>query len=150
MHLPGLDRLFLVWSCHTRSEGGYATNRDEVLRETSRPDAASHAPCDRPATVSEIHAPHLPRMALTLAYKAFPSAVLPFTAQKPVMPSSLRASDSARPHFFKPLDSNTFLECADAALLTILPLLFFIKVSFVRPVTVFVFLPLKTAALASL
>merc|ERR1712083_561557 len=94
--------------------------------------------------------PHLPRMALALAYKAFPCAVFPFTAQKPLMPNCLRASFTASHHFFKALCTNAFLARADAALLTIFPLLLLVRVSFVKPPTVFTFLPLKTATLASL
>merc|ERR1719422_2685930 len=82
---------------------------------------------------------HLPRMALALAYKAFPCAVFPFTAQKPVTP-----------HFFNALCAKFFLARADAALLTIFPLLLLVNLSFVKPPTVFAFLPLKTAALAAL
>merc|ERR1719188_1237032 len=94
--------------------------------------------------------PHLPRMALALAYKAFPCAVFPPTAQKPLMPNCLRACLHASPHFFNGLCANAFLARADAALLTIFPLLLLIRVAFVKPPTVFTFLPLKTAALASL
>merc|ERR1719367_2414664 len=91
---------------------------------------------------------YLPRMALALAYNAFPCAVLPPTKQKPVMPSSVRACLIAAPHFFNALCANVFLLRAEAALLTILPILFLTNMSFVRPPTVFVFLPAKTAALA--
>merc|ERR1719203_198815 len=91
---------------------------------------------------------HLPRMALALAYKAFPCAVFPFTAQKPVTPNTFRACFTASHHFFNALCAQFFLPRADAALLTIFPLLLLINVSFVKPPTVFAFLPLKTAALA--
>merc|ERR1719433_2240044 len=89
-------------------------------------------------------------MALALAYSAFPCAVLPFTAQKPVMPSCLRACATASTNFFIAPCAHLFLLAAEAALLTILPDLLLIKESLVRPLTVFAFLPLKTAALASL
>merc|ERR1739844_507243 len=93
---------------------------------------------------------HLPRMALALAYKAFPCAVFPFTAQKPVTPNCLRACFTASHHFFNALCAQFFLPRADAALLTIFPLLLLVNVAFVKPPTVFAFLPLKTAALALL
>merc|ERR1719469_1308193 len=89
-------------------------------------------------------------MALTLAYNAFPCAVLPFTAQKPLMPSCLRACTHASIHFFNALCAYLFLARAEAALLTIFPVLLLIKESLVRPLAVFTFLPLKTAALALL
>merc|ERR1712045_971947 len=92
--------------------------------------------------------PHLQRMALALTYNAFPCAVLPFTAQKPVMPSCLRACATASHHFFMALCAHLFLLRAEAALLTILPDLLLMRVSLVRPPTVFAFFPLKTAALA--
>merc|ERR1712207_18607 len=94
--------------------------------------------------------PHLPRMALVLAYKAFPCAVFPPTGQKPLIPNALRACLHASPHFFNALDAKAFFARADAALLTILPLLLLVRVAFVKPPTVFTFLPLKTATLASL
>merc|ERR1712187_317480 len=92
---------------------------------------------------------HLPRMALALAYKAFPCADFPPTAQKPLMPNALRACLHASPHFFSALVANAFLARMDAALLTIFPLLLLVREFFVKPPTVFTFLPLKTAALAS-
>merc|ERR1719469_1392991 len=104
----------------------------------------------REACPCSLDSPHLPRMALTLACKAFPCADVPPTAQKPVMPSALRACCSATLHFFNALCANIRLPRAEAALLTILPDLLFIRVAFVRPPTVFAFLPLKTAALANL
>merc|ERR1719367_1031862 len=61
-------------------------------------------------------------MDLTLAYKAFPCAVFPLTAQKPLMPISLRACFNASPHFFRALCAKAFLDRADAALLSFLPL----------------------------
>merc|ERR1719221_1244845 len=94
--------------------------------------------------------PHLPRMALVLAYKAFPCAVFPPTAQKPLIPKALRACLHASHHFFNALDAQFFFARADAALLTIFPLLLLVRVAFVKPPTVFTFLPLKTATLASL
>merc|ERR1712027_271920 len=93
---------------------------------------------------------HLPRMDLTLAYKAFPCAVLPPTAQKPLMPSCLRACRVASHHFFSALDANLFLLPADRDLLTILPVLLLVRVALVSPPTVFAFLPEKTASLALL
>merc|ERR1719469_1119791 len=92
----------------------------------------------------------LPRMDLTLAYKAFPCAVLPPTAQNPVILSALRACFVASLHFFNALPAKFFFPRADAALLTTLPDLLFVSVAFVKPPTVFSFLPLKTATLASL
>merc|ERR1719266_2318715 len=85
---------------------------------------------------------HLPRMALAVAYNAFPCAVLPFTAQKPVMPSCLRAFLTASKYFLKPADI-IFLALAELALLTTLPCEFFIKESLVRPPPVFSFVPRK-------
>merc|ERR1719382_1069104 len=93
---------------------------------------------------------HLPRMALALAYKAFPCADFPPTAQKPLMPSALRACFTASPHFFKGLLANAALARAEAALLTIFPDLLLTKVAFVKPPTVLAFLPLKTAGFAAL
>merc|ERR1712004_703035 len=93
---------------------------------------------------------HLPRMDLTLAYKAFPCAVLPPTAQKPLMPSSMRAFLVASHHFFSALCANRFLLPAERALLTILPDLLLVKVALVNPPTVFAFLPENTASLARL
>merc|ERR1740121_1706723 len=94
--------------------------------------------------------PHLPRMALALAYKALPCAVFPFTAQKPWIFNSLRACFTASVHFFNALVAQFFFARAEAALLTIFPVLLLIKVSFVNPPTVFTFFPLKTATFASL
>merc|ERR1711877_95294 len=91
---------------------------------------------------------HLPRIDLALAYKAFPCAVFPPTAQNPLTPNCLRACFTASHHFFNALCAQFFLPRADAALLTIFPLL--LNVAFVKPPTVFAFLPLKTAALALL
>merc|ERR1719150_1232355 len=89
--------------------------------------------------------PHLRKIFLILAYNAFPSAVLPFTAQKPVMLSSLRAFLTASKYFLKPGDIS-FLARAELALLTSLPFEFFIKESLVKPLGVFSFLPLNTDA----
>merc|ERR1719148_354611 len=86
----------------------------------------------------------------TLAYSAFPCAVLPPTGQKPLMPSSLRAFLHASIHFFSALVANFFLAAADAFLLTILPFLLFIRVAFVRPLAVFSLFPRKTEAFARL
>merc|ERR1719360_53911 len=66
------------------------------------------------------------------------------------MPSCFRACLHASFHFFSGLCPYCFLPRAEAALLTILPDLLLTKVFFVRPPTVFSFLPLKTANLASL
>merc|ERR1740129_511853 len=68
-------------------------------------------------------------MLLTLAYRAFPCAVLPFTAQKPVTFSCFRACFTASIHFFSGLVLQAFLLRAEAALLTILPDLIFISFS---------------------
>merc|ERR1719226_445032 len=87
-------------------------------------------------------------MALALAYKAFPCAVFPPTAQKPLMPNCLRANFTASHHFFNALCANAFLARADAALLTIFPLLLLVRVSFVKPPTVFTFLPSSGCSLA--
>merc|ERR1712151_794633 len=90
------------------------------------------------------------RSDLALAYSNFPFAVLPPTAQKPLMPSSLRAFLHASIHRFAALLTNLFLAAADDFLLTILPVLLFIRVAFVRPLVVFSFLPRKTEAFARL
>merc|ERR1719384_2194659 len=91
-----------------------------------------------------------PKIALAFAYTALPVAVLPFTAQKPATLSSLRACFTASIHFFSALFAQFFLARADFDLLTILPVLFFVSVSLVRPPTVFCLLPRKTRAFASL
>merc|ERR1711972_1081490 len=85
-----------------------------------------------------------------LGIRAFPCALFPPTAQKPLMPNALRACLTASPHFFNALPAKFFFARADAALLTIFPDLLLVKVALVRPPTVFAFLPLKTAALAAL
>merc|ERR1711920_279708 len=90
------------------------------------------------------------RSDFTLAYSAFPCAVLPPTGQKPLIPSSLRAFLHASHHFFSALVANFFLEAADAFLLTILPDLFFTISDFARPLAVFTLVPRKTEALARL
>merc|ERR1711935_488389 len=90
------------------------------------------------------------RSDFTLAYSAFPCAVLPPTGQKPLIPSSLRAFLHASHHFFSALLANLFLEAADAFLLTILPLLLFIMFALVRPLVVFSLVPRKTEDLARL
>merc|ERR1719245_598747 len=89
-------------------------------------------------------------MDLAFTYTALPCAVLPFTAQKPVMLSSLRACLTASHHFFIAELAHRFFACADRALLTTLPDWFFISRSFVKPPCVFCLLPRKTSALASL
>merc|ERR1711992_210152 len=89
-------------------------------------------------------------MDLTLAYRAFPCAVLPPTAQKPLMPSCLRACRVASHHFLSALEANLFLPSAERDLLTILPLLLLVRVALVSPPTVFAFLPEKTASFARL
>merc|ERR1719323_939008 len=91
-----------------------------------------------------------PKMALAFEYTALPVAVLPFTAQKPVILSSLRACFTASIHLFSAPFAQFFLPRADFDLLTILPVLFFVSVSLVRPPPVFCLLPRKTRAFASL
>merc|ERR1712217_73552 len=66
------------------------------------------------------------------------------------MPNCLRACFTASIHFFNALCAQFFLARVDAALLTTFPLLLLVNVAFVKPPTVFSFLPLKTAALALL
>merc|ERR1711920_248537 len=90
------------------------------------------------------------RSDFTLAYSAFPCAVLPPTGQKPLIPSSLHAFLHASHHFFSALAANLFLEAADAFLLTILPDLLFIISDFARPLCVFSLVPWKTEDLARL
>merc|ERR1719336_2313151 len=91
-----------------------------------------------------------PKITLAFAYTALPVAVLPFTAQKPATLSSLRACFTASIHLFSALFAQFFLPQADLDLLTILPVLFFVSVSMVRPPLVFCLLPRKTRAFASL
>merc|ERR1719461_526312 len=81
---------------------------------------------------------------MAFANKAFPCAVLPFTAQKPVILSCFRANFTASIHFFSALVAKFFLLTADFALLTILPLLFLVSRSLVRPPPVFSLDPRKT------
>merc|ERR1719336_2873519 len=90
-----------------------------------------------------------PKIALAFAYTALPVAVLPFTAQKPPTLSSLRACFTASIHLFSALFVQFFLPRADFDLLTILPVLFFVSVSLVRPPLVFCLLPRKTRAFAN-
>merc|ERR1719367_1972124 len=71
-------------------------------------------------------------------------------ATNPLHLSSLRAVRTASAHFFKPFRMNCFLPCAEAALDTILPVLFFISLSLVRPDCVFVLFPLNTDTLERL
>merc|ERR1719330_1641173 len=94
--------------------------------------------------------PHLPRMDLIFAYSAFPCAVLPPTAQKPVMPSSFRACLRPSANFFKGLVAKLFLESADTAFDTTLPRLFLVNWFFLSPPPVFSLLPLKTSDLLNL
>merc|ERR1719396_123106 len=94
--------------------------------------------------------PHFARMLFTLAYNALPCALLPPTAQKPLMPSSLRAALQASHHFFKALLAKSFLALSERFLLTILPVLLFVRLALVKPLRVFSLLPLNTAALARL
>merc|ERR1719384_1834830 len=94
---------------------------------------------------------HLPKkMFLVLAYNAFPCAVLPPQATKPVMLSCLRAALHASIHFFSGLFAKAFLALAEAALLTILPVLLFTNWSLVMPVLVFAFPPANTTDRANL
>merc|ERR1719408_885279 len=86
---------------------------------------------------------------LALAYKALPCADFPPTAWKPLMPSSLRAVITAL--FQRPMPlAYFFLAAADAALDTILPALFFVSLSLVRPPEVLLLVPLKTEDFARL
>merc|ERR1719492_531663 len=89
------------------------------------------------------------RRDLTLAYSAFPCAVLPPIGQKPTIFNSFRAFLQASPHFFSALCANAFLARADATLLTILPLLLFVNVSFVKAPDVFCLPPRQTTERAS-
>merc|ERR1719410_2783936 len=89
-------------------------------------------------------------MLLTLAYNAFPCAVLPPTAQKPATFSAFRACLQASIHFFSGLVAQAFFFAADCALLTILPVLFFVSLSLVMPLLVFSFPPRNTTARALL
>merc|ERR1711978_197703 len=86
----------------------------------------------------------------TLAYKAFPSALLPPIATNPFRPSSLRAFLQASAHFLRPLFAYTLFALAEAFLDTTLPVLLLIRSDFLRPDVVFSFRPEKTADLASL
>merc|ERR1719178_492314 len=96
------------------------------------------------------HSDQLASIALTLAKRAFPCALCPPTAQKPVMPSCLQQIFTASIHFFKGLLAKFFLARREAFLLTILPALDFIRPAAVIPLAVLAFLPLKTAARAYL
>merc|ERR1719412_1267581 len=89
-------------------------------------------------------------MDLAFAYSALPCAVLPPTGQKPLMLSCLRAALTASIHFFSALFAKAFLALSDLFLLTILPVLLFVNVAFVKPPMVFSLAPLKTRAFASL
>merc|ERR1712113_948897 len=101
-------------------------------------------------TLASVRPENQARSDFTLAYSAFPCAVLPPTGQKPLIPSSLRAFLQASHHFFSALVANLFLDSADLFLLTILPVLLLIRDDFVIPLNVFSLVPLKTAALARL
>eukprot|EP00413_Alexandrium_margalefii_P037975 CAMPEP_0204590578 /NCGR_PEP_ID=MMETSP0661-20131031/49870_1 /ASSEMBLY_ACC=CAM_ASM_000606 /TAXON_ID=109239 /ORGANISM="Alexandrium margalefi, Strain AMGDE01CS-322" /LENGTH=164 /DNA_ID=CAMNT_0051600621 /DNA_START=27 /DNA_END=518 /DNA_ORIENTATION=- len=85
---------------------------------------------------------------LVLIYNALPSALLPPTAQKRVIPKALRAAATALPQASKLAD--LLFDAAEAALETTLPRLFFISLSLVSPPTVFTLVPRKTALLALL
>merc|ERR1719476_633868 len=67
---------------------------------------------------------------------------------KPLMPSFLRAALKEADHLEMCL--KAFLPAADALTDTILPVLFFFKLDFVRPDWVLTFVPLKTDTLARL
>merc|ERR1711934_575761 len=86
----------------------------------------------------------------TLAYKAFPSALLPPIATNPFKPSSLRAFLQASAHFLRPLFAYNLFPLAEAFLDTTLPVLFLTRSDFLRPDVVFSFRPEKTADLARL
>merc|ERR1719234_624592 len=79
----------------------------------------------------------------TFLRRAWPLAVLPPTAWKPLMPRALRAAITAFINLF-------FLPKADDFLVTILPFLFFIRSAFLIPPTVFSLRPTKTAYFARL
>merc|ERR1719330_777963 len=81
--------------------------------------AASGKPCRRKAEKPEPRCTHLPKMDLTLAYSAFPCAVLPPTGQNPLMPRAFLAFLVASA---KALNAGfmLFLARTDAALLAIL------------------------------
>merc|ERR1712186_267420 len=129
--------------CCRRGQSTYAAPATLIqIKGLSGSTTHTHGP-----TAAELH---LPRMALVFAYRAFPCAVFPPTAQKPLMPNALRACLQASHHFFNALPAQFFFARADAALLTIFPDLLLTRVALVRPPTVFTFLPLKTAALAAL
>merc|ERR1719510_572090 len=84
----------------------------------------------------------------TLAYKAFPSALLPPIATNPFKPSSLRAFLQASIHFLKPLFAYNLFALAEAFFDTTLPKLLLTRSDFLRPDTVFSFRPEKNADLA--
>merc|ERR1712187_678162 len=78
---------------------------------------------------------------------AFPCAVWPPIAQNPCTPSALRAAATALVH--APMELlKFFLARVDDALETILPFLFLVSLSLVKPLKVLTFEPEKTAALA--
>merc|ERR1712056_121045 len=84
---------------------------------------------------------HFLKMDLTLASNFLPCSLLPPTGQKPLIFNSLRACATAWDHLF-------FLPRAEAFLDTTLPALFLTRLAAVRPLVVFSFLPLSTAAFA--
>merc|ERR1719510_2297908 len=86
----------------------------------------------------------------TLAYKAFPSALLPPIATNPFKPSSLRAFLQASAHFLRTLFAYTLFALAEAFFDTTLPVLLLTRSDFLRPDVVFSFRPEKTADLACL
>merc|ERR1719336_33006 len=88
--------------------------------------------------------------AFALAYRALPVADLPPMATNPVRLRALRAFLTASAQALMPLLAKAFLARAEAALLTILPFLFLIRLALVIPLAVFSLVPRKTIALASL
>merc|ERR1740123_791622 len=80
-----------------------------------------------------VHAPCW--IALALAYRALPAAVLPPTIAKPVTPRAFFACCTAFVHPWMFL--YAFLPAADCFLVTILPDLLLMSIALVRPVLVF-------------
>merc|ERR1719433_914179 len=89
-------------------------------------------------------------MALAFAYSALPCAVLPLIATKPVMPSTFFAATQAFTQACALLPAYRFLDEADAAFETTLPVLFLTSCVFVRPPLVFSLLPRNTTSFLSL
>merc|ERR1719369_155842 len=87
-------------------------------------------------------------MVFTFAYRALPCGVFPPSGQNPVIPRSFLAVLVASAHFFRTLPAKAFLLRIEAALATILPLLFLVSEDLDSPPEVFSFVPLKTEALA--